>query len=132
MKLFAEDSTIQYLYAKAGLRQSGLQKQISVSEACPYTAFPKDQRYIIQTQGKKDINTICPVSKRVGAQWRDVAEICSRLMQSNIVDPMLLPENCIKKSNVLTTVYNMLNHWSNSPMLEDSEKAMLPQEPSIL
>mgnify|MGYP001357082490 CR=1 FL=1 len=28
-----------------------------------------------------------------------------------------LPEYCIKKSNAIATIYNMLNHWANLPKL---------------
>lgn len=115
-----EDSTMQYLYSKAGLKQPGINKQISVSEGCPYTAYPKDQRYSVQTEDKKDIRTICPVQKKVAAHWRGVAEVCSSLMQAHFVHRSLLPEDCIKKTNAVATVYNMLNHWSNPPVLSRS------------
>lgn len=112
-----KDSTMQYMYAKAGLKQAGKKKNISVSEGCPYTAYSKDQRYIVQTQDKKDIKTICPIQKKVGAQWKGVAEVCSSLIQARLVHSVLLPEDCINKSNALATVYNMLNHWANPPKL---------------
>jgi hypothetical protein len=110
-------STMQYLYAKAGLKQSGKEKSISVSEGCPYTAYSKDQRYIVRTQDKKDIKTTCPIQKKVAAHWKGVAEVCSSLIQARLVHCMLLPEDCIKKSNAVATVYNMLNHWANPPVL---------------
>lgn len=112
-----EDSTMQYLYAKAGLKQPGKERNISVSEGCPYTAYSKDQRYIIRTQDKKDIKTICPIQKKVAAHWKGVAEVCSSLIQARLVHCMLLPEDCIKKNNAIATVYNMLNHWANPPVL---------------
>lgn len=110
------DSTIRYLYAKAGLKQSKHDKQVKVCEGCPYTAYPQDRRYIIQTQVEKDIRTICPIQKQVAAHWKGVAEVCSDLMQAGLVHRSLLPEGCVKKSNVRGTVYNMLNHWVNSSM----------------
>lgn len=116
-KEICEDSTMQYLYAKAGLKQSGKEKNVSVSEGCPYTAYSKDQRYIVRTQDKKDIKTICPIQKKVATHWRGVAEVCSSLIQARLVHGMLLPEDCIKKSNAIATVYNMLNHWANPPMV---------------
>lgn len=109
------DSNMQYLYTKAGLKQSGKEKNISVSEGCPYTAYSKDRRYIVQTQGKKDIKTVCLIQKIVAAHWKGVAEVCSSLMQAGVMKSTLLPEDCIKKSNVIATVYNMLNHWTNPP-----------------
>ena len=112
-----EGSTMQYVYAKAGLKQSGKEKTVNVSEGCPYTAYSKDQRYIVRIQDKKDIKTICPIQKRVAIHWKGVAEACSSLVQARLVHCMLLPEDCIKKSNAIATVYNMLNHWSNPPML---------------
>jgi hypothetical protein len=111
-----KDSTMQYLYAKAGLKQPKQGKHISVSEGCPYTAYPKDQRYILQTQNKKDIAAICQVQKRVAAHWKGVADICSCLVQAHLVNGALLPEECIKKRNVIATVYHMLNHWTNHPV----------------
>lgn len=116
-KEICEDSTMQYLYTKAGLKQSGKEKNISVSEGCPYTAYAKDQRYIIRTQDKKDIKTICPIQKKVAAQWKGIAEVCSSLIQAGLAHRMLLPEDCIKKSNAIATVHNMLNHWANPPVL---------------
>lgn len=115
-----EDSTMQYVYAKAGLKQSRKEKNLSVTEGCPYTAYSKDQRYIVQIQDKKDIKTICPIQKRVAIQWKGVAEVCSSLIQAGVVDPKLLPEDCIKKTNGIATVYNMLNHWANSPTLSSN------------
>jgi hypothetical protein len=112
-----KDSTIQYVYAKAGLKQSRKEKNVSVRESCPYTAYSKDQRYIVRTQDKKDIKTICPIQKKVANHWKGVAEVCSSLIQARLVHCMLLPEDCIKKSNAIATVYNMLNHWANPPML---------------
>lgn len=112
-----EDSTMQYVYAKAGLKQSGKEKNVSVSEGCPYTAFSKDQRYTIQTHDKRDIKTICLIQKRVAMHWKGVAEVCSTLIQARIVHRMLLPEDCIKKNNAIATVYNMLNYWANAPSL---------------
>lgn len=111
------DSTMQYLYAKAGLKQPGYDKGVSVSEGCPYTAYPGDQRYIVQTQNKRDIKTICPIQKRVATHWKGVAEVCSSLIQAHLVNSALLPEDCIKKSNAIATVYNMLNHLANPPEL---------------
>ncbi len=119
-EIVCQDSTMQYLYAKAGLKQSGCHKQISVSEGCPYTAYDKDRRYIIQTQNKQEIKTICPLQKRVASHWNGIASLCSRLIQERAVDSRLLPEDCIKKSNAVLTVYNMLNHWANISVLASS------------
>jgi hypothetical protein len=115
-----QDSTLQYLYVKAGLKQSGIYKQVNVREGCPYTAYPKDQRYVIQTQVKKDIKTICPIQKRVATHWKGIAEVCSSLMQGHIVHSLLLPENGIERNNAIATVYNMLNYWSNTPVASQS------------
>ncbi len=114
-KTVFSDSNMQYLYAKAGLKQPG-SKCISVSEGCPYTAYAKDQRYVVQTQSHKDIKTICFIQKRVAAHWKGVAEICSNLMEMGLVNCKLLPKDCIQKTNAITTVYNMLNHWVNAPI----------------
>lgn len=112
-----EDSTMQYVYTKAGLKQSEKGRSVSVSEGCPYTAYSKDQRYIVRTEDQRDIKTICPIQKRVAAHWRGVAEVCLSLVQARLVHCMLLPEECIKTNNAVATVYNMLNHWANPPML---------------
>lgn len=112
-----EGSTMQYLYAKAGLKQSGPDTNVSVSEGCPYTAYPRDRRYVVHPQGKVEIKTICPIQKKVATHWKGVAEVCSYLMQARLVHSALLPEDCIKKSNAIATVYNMLNHWANPPSL---------------
>lgn len=114
-----QDVHIQYLYAKAGLKQPSCNTRANVSEGCPYTAYTKDQRYIIQTQNRKDIKTICPLQKRVATHWKGVAELCSSLMQANIVGCALLPEDGIKKNNAIATVHNLLNHWSNAPLLSN-------------
>lgn len=111
------NSTLQYLYTKAGIKQSENDKKISVSEGCPYTAYPRDQRYIVRTSDKEDIRTICPIQKRTASHWRGIAEVCSKLIKARLVHQELLPENCIKSSNAIGTVYNMLNHWANPPDL---------------
>lgn len=112
-----QDPTMQYLYTKAGLKQSGNDKKISVSEGCPYTAYPRDQRYIVSIPNMKDIKIICPIQKRTASHWKGVAEVCSKLIKARLVHQELLPENCIKNSNLIGTVYNMLNHWANPPDL---------------
>lgn len=117
------DSTIQCLYAKAGMKQSKHGKDVSVSEGCPYTAYVRDQRYIVQTHNKKEIKAICSLQKRVASHWKDVAKVCSNLMQTKIASGSLLPVDCIKKSNDIATVYNMLNHWSNASMLSSGKEA---------
>ena len=106
-------STQHFLYAKAGLKQPGEE----IAEGCPYTAYPKDRRYIVQIQDKKDIQTISPIQERIVAQWVNVAEVCSNLIQARLVKSALLPEDCIKKSNPKDTVYTMLNHWANPLVL---------------
>ncbi len=112
-----QNSATQYLYAKAGLKQSGHIRSISVIEGCPYTAYTKDQRYVVHLQGKREIKTICPLQKRVSTHWKGIAEVCLSLMQANLVSSALLPVGCIKKSNLKATVYDMLNHWCNPPPL---------------
>lgn len=127
-----KDSPMQYLYTKAGLKQSTLGKHIHVREGCPYTAFAKDQRYIVQTQTKTDIKTICPIQKRVVVHWKGTAEVCSQLMQANIVNSQLLPENCVHKTNAVVTVSNLLNHWINAPLLDTTRtypQALPPSSP---
>jgi len=109
-EVICEEPTMQYLYAKAGLKQSGKGKKMS--ESCPYLAYPKHRRYTIQTQDRKEIKTICP-HKRVVDHWRGVAEVCSSLAQAQLVHPMLLPEEYINERDAIATVHNMLNHWVN-------------------
>lgn len=107
------DFSMQYLYTRAGLKQSKENKHIVVKEGCPYTAYSKDQRYTIQTQDKKEIKTICPIQNSVTKHWIKVAQVCSEIIQSGLVKSSLLPKNCIQKSNDKSTVYNMLNYWTN-------------------
>ena len=113
------ESTMQYLYAKAGLRQPGNGNHTNVSEGCPYTAYTKDRRYTVEPRldNQRDIKTICPLSKTVSTRWRGVAEVCESLMQENLVSSSLLPKDCVRKNNVIATVYYMLNHWANPPIL---------------
>jgi hypothetical protein len=120
-----QNSTLQCLYAKAGLKQhirpgQGGRLQMQVHEGCPYTAYEEDRRYIIQTDHQLDIKKICWLKKRVAAQWKCVANVCSDLRQLKIVNDKILPVNCIQKSHDVTTVYRMLNYWSN--ILEPSEQ----------
>jgi hypothetical protein len=110
-----KNSTLECLYTKPGLKQPSQGKQVSVIEGCPYTAYPQDKYYTIQTQQEKDIKTICPLQKRVCTQWIDVALVCSNLMQKGLVKSNLLPADCIKERNQVATVYNMLKYWTNYP-----------------
>lgn len=112
-EVICENSKIQCLYSKAGIKQPRTGKNINVREGCPYTACDKDQRYIIQTQKKQDIKTICPLQNRVATHWRGIAELCLSLMDLKIVDSILLPKDCINTTNAKITVSNLLNHWSN-------------------
>lgn len=112
------DSTLQYVYTKAGLKHSSTTKHTNVSEGCPYTGYSKDQRYMIQMDAQKDITTICPIKKSVASHWIEIANVCASLMHAQCVNPRLLPEECIKKSHAIATVYNMLNHWVNIPFLQ--------------
>lgn len=115
------ESTMQYLYAKAGLKQSRSDKSINISEGAPYTAYSKDRRYIIQPQGQTNIKSICPIQKRVACQWKGIAELCSKLVQARLAHSSLLPEDCIEKNNAIRTVHNMLNYWANPPLLSPKE-----------
>lgn len=112
-----EDSNMQYLYAKAGWKQSGPDTTINLREGCPYTAYPGDRCYVVHPQGKNHIKEICPIPPRLATHWQPIAEVCSNLMQARLVDCALLPEKCIKKNNAKATAYNMLNHWANPPLL---------------
>lgn len=109
------DSTIQYVYAKSGKKQPKTGQHINIIDACPYTAYSKDQRYIVDLQGGRDIKTICPIQKQVVRHWQGVAEICEILQKADLVNANIIPTKCIDVNNTLKTVYNLLNHWSNPP-----------------
>lgn len=124
---------MQYLYAKAGLKQSKHNKHVNISEGCPYTAYSKDNRYVLQTNDEKDLDLICPVQRKVRSHWSGVAEICSDLMQHQITHEALLPKDCINKSNEVITVAKMLNHWMNIPVNASKIIGSSPPEcPSLL
>lgn len=113
----AYPDSMQYLYTKAGLKQSQDKRHVNVSEGCPYTAYAKDQRYIIQTEEERSLSSICPLQKRVRSHWSGVAEICKSLRQLNIVPNRLIPKGCIQKTNDVLTVTRLLNHWLNLPVI---------------
>lgn len=109
-------TSIQYVYAKAGMKQPVINAHPIVSEACPYTAFRLDQRYVVQTLNERSIKSVSPIQSRVAEQWKGVAETCVGLMNAQLVSSSLLPKDCIKSRNAKATVYNMLNHWVNAPV----------------
>lgn len=123
-----KDVKMEYLYARAGVKQIRTGKSINLLEGCPYTAYATDQRYVIQTLAKKDITTIARVTKGVAARWHRVAEVCSGLMGSHIVQGGLLPEGCLQKEHAINTVLNMLNHWINLPVTSREEACDLLEE----
>jgi len=125
-----KDSSMQYLYAKAGFKQSYTGKHLNVKEGCPYTAYSKDRRYIVQTQMKTDIKTICPIQKRVASHWKGIAESCAQLMRAGLVNSQLMPDNCLHKTNAVITLYNLLNHWVNTPLLSNQRTYPLTLSPS--
>lgn len=102
---------IQCLYAKAGLKHL---VKVNLKEGCPYTAFSTDRRYIVQLTQPKPLKEICLLRRKEARQWKGVAELCSRLMEAGLASQKLLPRGCIRKTHAVATVYNMLNHWSQS------------------
>jgi hypothetical protein len=113
-KICQNDCTMQFLYARAGLKNTKTAHQTQVSEGPPYTAFAKDRRYIMQVATPITIN-ICSLEKKISSHWRGIAEICNGLIRAGLVDEKLLRGDCIKKSNERATVTNLLNHWINVP-----------------
>lgn len=112
-----EDSSMQYLYTKSGLKQPKHGKNVAVREGCPYTAYEQDNRYILQTESPKDIKDTLSLQKSVKDRWIGVARVCSYLIQERLVDCRLLPDDCIRRNNQIATIYNMLNYWVNFPIL---------------
>lgn len=120
-QIICRASTIQCLYAKAGLKQKNLEHGIQINEGCPYTAFEKDCCYVIQFENQKELSemtslpkkAMATLKKRVAKQWKGVAEVCSTLKELQIVSEKILPDSCIEKSQAVNTVYIMLNHWLN-------------------
>lgn len=109
-------TSLQYLYARAGLKQRAYGKQVNIKEGCPYTAYPEDRRYVIQTERMQELKAVSYVKKKTGAHWQEVAAVCDGLIQAEAAYPELLPIDCLQKNNVRGTVYRMLNHWVNAPV----------------
>ncbi|MCE2993826.1 MAG: hypothetical protein LW826_06500 [Candidatus Jidaibacter sp.] len=107
-------STMQYLYTKAGLKQTGNGKNISISEGCPYTAYPNDNRYIMQNSGSNNC-IVKNISKKIAQHWSRVAEVCSVLSyrEIDLLPANIIPPDAIKKNNNVATVTNILNYWVN-------------------
>lgn len=99
-KIICPDSTLQYLYAKAGLKLRNIAD--SVCEGCPYTAYENDHRLIIQTEQEKKIEKIAP---KVAAHWKNALDVCR--------DLKLVPESCIARNNERRTAFNCLNYLMN-------------------
>ena len=110
------DAPIQYLYGKAGLKQVELANgQIVTSEAPPYTAYANHRRYVVRTEPSK--NPLFKPTDRVYKRWKLVAEVCHDLVNENLVNKKLLPNNWRIKRNVKEAVMMMLDHWTNLPHL---------------
>lgn len=113
-QMICPNSTLQYAYSKAGLRQRQIhERSVQVSEGCPYTAYEKDRRYVMQISQRKEIKTICFLKTRVTRLWKGVAQLCSTLRELNIINREILPPDCIEVNNNVATVYKMLNYWAN-------------------
>lgn len=119
-----EQSTLQYLYTRAGMKQLARQ---GIIEGCPYTACAGEQRYIIQTKEEVDIKTISKVQTKVAKQWEKVIKACTGLITTHLVSPSLLPQSDINDNHLSGTVYRMLNRWVNAPV-KSKEEPPLPEE----
>lgn len=111
------DSTIQCLYTRAGLKQTKNGKQTSVIEGCPYTAYPLDNRYVIQLEKTVDIKDISPVTKRVAQQWPWISsDLCAALSspEVGVLNTNILPQGYKKNlNNNIANIYTVLNYWVN-------------------
>lgn len=122
-QIICRTSTIQCLYAKAGLKQKRTGQSVEVNEGCPYTAYENDFRMVVQLEKQKEraeaaalpVKSRQAVNKRIAKQWKEVAKVCSALKAMQIVSDRLLPDSCIVKNQDVKTVCNMLDHWSNPP-----------------
>jgi hypothetical protein len=115
------DSTLSFLYAKAGLLQKlnpKVSKKESVGswEGCPYTAYEKDHRYTLQTEQYQDIDRVCMVNKLITSHWLSAITACGQLEE--ILGPDILPPNCMQGANKNKWVHKALNHWANQPLQE--------------
>lgn len=116
-RVICPDSTLQCLYTKAGMKQRQTKHGIQVEECCPYTAFEKDERYVV---GTLESAMITKIPKSISNQWKGIATVCSKLKDIQVVSEWILPKGCIKQTNDSVTVTNMLNHWINPSLIEKS------------
>lgn len=106
------ESKLQYLYSKGGLKK----KMSSIVEGCPYTAYPSEERYLINV-GSRVSKRARKVSKIVKTRWLDTIKICKKWMDLGILYSKFLPENCIVERNDVKTVVNAINHWVQAPSI---------------
>ncbi|PJD94897.1 MAG: hypothetical protein CK425_10055 [Parachlamydia sp.] len=117
-KAVCSDSRIQYLYAKAGLKQPKTSTgQVNIMEGCPYTAYDMHNRYLFKVE--RDRNTILKPLRKVVNHWRPIVKVCVLLKANGIVKDTLLPGSCIHKTNDVATVQLSLNYWTNLPTINN-------------
>lgn len=119
-QMICRTSTIQCLYAKAGLKQKRTGQEIQMLEGCPYTAYEKDFRMVVHLEQKKEsmeaslpMKSLQAVKRRIAKQWKGVAEVCSALKTMQLVSDGLFPASCVVKNNDVLTICRILDHWSN-------------------
>jgi hypothetical protein len=114
-KIACPDSKMQYLYAKAGLKQLQTPNgHVNVIEGCPYTAYSKQHPYLMKI--KEEGGEISIPSKRIVHHWTPVVKVCASLTEMGILQDKILPKSAIYKTNNVATVQNMLKYWSNMPV----------------
>lgn len=112
-KIACSDSKMQYLYAKAGLKQPQTPDgKINVIEGCPYTAYAKHHPYLMKIQ-EEEGDSISRLYKRVVHHWKPVVKVCASLKEIGILQGNILPESAIHRTNEVVTVQNILHYWSN-------------------
>lgn len=117
-KAVCSDSRIQYLYAKAGLKQPKTPTgQVNIIEGCPYTAYDIHNRYLLKVE--RDLNVIPKPQKKVVNHWKPIVNVCAILKANGIVKDTLLPGSCIHKTNDVATVHLSLNYWVNMPTINN-------------
>lgn len=110
-------SKMQYVYAKAGLRKVETSKQPNTKEACPYTAFEEDRRYVINTTEDVSIATrdVYRLNGALSSHWDSIIDVCSKLKEASLVDESILPEEVSTLNSRKAKIYRSLDLWVNLP-----------------
>lgn len=109
--IFGNVNTLQYLYAKAGIKQTN---EGQAEETVPYIGFKKDYRLFLT----EPVTRISKIPKMVVTHWTGIANACKAMADVGLFGKELIPESIFHPRNNVATILNFINHLQNAKDIE--------------